>query len=198
MASWASLPRRPATSKPSPISTPLTAWMLITAWASRASSLRSQWTWLPRPTGTPSARTSTTPPSESPSFAAALISRIIASAAAGVEAAHRLTRRPRRGRRTSAVRPLDVAWPICTTWERTWTPSSASSSLATRPGRDAGRGLPGAGPLEDVTGVGEAVLLHPGEVGVARAAPGSAGTRSRPVPGPSRRATCRCGTTRCS
>ena len=36
-------------------------------------------------------------------------------------------------------------------------------------GGDAGRGLPGAGPLEHVAGVGEAVLLHPGEVGVAGA-----------------------------
>ena len=47
MASWASEPRRPATSVPSPISTALTAWMLMRAWASRASRRRSQCTWLP-------------------------------------------------------------------------------------------------------------------------------------------------------
>ena len=43
-----------AFSKAGPISTPLTAWMLITAWARRPSRRRSQCTWLPRPTGTPS------------------------------------------------------------------------------------------------------------------------------------------------
>src|SRR5262249_1541663 len=40
--------------------------------------------------------------------------------------------------------------------------------LGQRAGGDAGRGLAGAGPFEDVAGVGEAVLLHAGEVGVAR------------------------------
>ena len=53
IGSWASLPRRPATSKPSPISTPFTAWIDMRARASSASSLRSQCTWLPSPTGTP-------------------------------------------------------------------------------------------------------------------------------------------------
>ena len=42
-----------AASKPRPISTPLMAWMHISAWARRPSSLRSHWTWLPRPGGTP-------------------------------------------------------------------------------------------------------------------------------------------------
>src|SRR5262249_22436316 len=53
ISSWASLPRRPATSKPSPISTPFIAWMLMRACASRPSILRSQCTWLPSPGGTP-------------------------------------------------------------------------------------------------------------------------------------------------
>ena len=37
----------------SPISTALTAWIDVNAWARLASSLRSPCTWLPRPTGTP-------------------------------------------------------------------------------------------------------------------------------------------------
>ena len=46
-------------------------------------------------------------------------------------------------------------------------PSVLSSSLGDGAGRDAGRRLAGAGPFEHVAGVGEAVLLHPGEVGMA-------------------------------
>ena len=46
-------PGRRAASTPRPISTALIAWMLITARASRASSLRSHWAWLPRPIGQP-------------------------------------------------------------------------------------------------------------------------------------------------
>ncbi len=94
--------------------------------------MRSQWTWLPSPTGTPSASTSTTPPSESPSLAAALTSRIIASAAAGSKQrtgdSSTCARSPKVGRAAVAR-----AAPICTTWESTRTPSSASSSLATAP-----------------------------------------------------------------
>ena len=41
--------------------------------------------------------------------------------------------------------------------------------LGQRAGGDAGRGLPGAGPLEHVAGVVEAVLLHADEIGVTRA-----------------------------
>ena len=53
ISSCASEPRRRAVAKPSPISTPLIAWMLIIAPASLPSSLRSQCTWLPTPGGTP-------------------------------------------------------------------------------------------------------------------------------------------------
>ena len=76
-------PRRDALSKPSPTSTPLMAWMPISAPASRESSRRSQWTWLPSPGGSPYASTSTTPPRVSPSFCAASISATMAALAAG-------------------------------------------------------------------------------------------------------------------
>ncbi len=61
-----SLPRSFTTSKPSPISTPFTALMLISAWAISAS--RRSKTGSPRPGGTPSATTVTFAPMESPSF----------------------------------------------------------------------------------------------------------------------------------
>ena len=165
IGSWASLPRRPATSKPSPISTPLTAWMLITAAASRASSLRSQWTWLPSPTGTPSARISTTPPSESPSFAAALTSRIIASAAAGSK--------QRTGDSSTCARSAsDGRAPVARAAAHLHDVAEHADAelgeqqLGDGAGGDASGRLPGAGPLEHVAGIGEPVLLHPGEVGV--------------------------------
>src|SRR5882724_837351 len=53
ISSWACEPRRPAVASPSPISTPLMAWMLISAPARRPSSRRSQCTWLPSPGGSP-------------------------------------------------------------------------------------------------------------------------------------------------
>ena len=51
----------------------------------------------------------------------------------------------------------------------TCVPRWPSSCFASGPGRDPGGGLAGAGPLEHVAGVVEAVLLHPDEVGVAGA-----------------------------
>ena len=53
ISSCACEPRRRARSNPSPTSTPLIAWMPISAPASRASSRRSPCTWLPRPGGRP-------------------------------------------------------------------------------------------------------------------------------------------------
>jgi len=82
ISSWATEPRRVAVVKPSPTSTPLMAWMDISAPASRASSRRSQWVKLPRPGGSPKASTSTTPPSVSPAFLAASISATMARLAA--------------------------------------------------------------------------------------------------------------------
>ncbi len=133
MASWASLPRRPATSKPSPISTPFTAWMLMKAWARRPSSLRSQWTWLPRPTGTPWAITSITPPRESPALAAALISAMIAASASGsaqrTSEASTSRRWPGVGRRVGSAR----TGPIWITCEPMSTPRWDRRALATAP-----------------------------------------------------------------
>ena len=106
------------------------------------------------------------PPSESPSFAAALISAIIAASAAGVEAAH--LRRVDLGEigRCRAVVGLGDTAPSCTTCESTSMPSWRSSALASAR-RDTGRRLARRRPLEHVAGVGEAVLLHAGQIGVA-------------------------------
>ena len=65
-------------------------------------------------------------------------------------------------------------------------------------GGDARRRLTRRGPLEHVACVGEPVLLHAGEVGVARTHLGQRLPWSRQVPATSPRATCRCGTTRSS
>ena len=76
-------PGRRAASTPRPISTALIAWMLITARASRASSFRSHWAWLPRPIGQPVTTVSTTPPSVSPAALAASIAATIRGSASG-------------------------------------------------------------------------------------------------------------------
>ena len=75
IGSCTSEPGRRAAAKPMPISTPLTAGMDMSRPASRPSSLRSQLTWLPRPTTTPRATTSTSPPSVSPACFASSIRR---------------------------------------------------------------------------------------------------------------------------
>src|SRR5690606_20945186 len=53
ISSWAAEPRRVAVVKPSPISTPLMAWMPMIAPASCESSRRSQWVNEPSPGGRP-------------------------------------------------------------------------------------------------------------------------------------------------
>ena len=75
------LPRSATTSKPSPISTPFTALMLISAWAMSAS--RRSKTGSPSPAGTPLATTVTFAPMESPSFFSARISSSNASILSG-------------------------------------------------------------------------------------------------------------------
>ena len=83
ISSCTSDPLRRAASNPRPISTPFTAGIDITARASRPSSLRSHETCEPRPTGTPNATTSTTPPSVSPAALAASMRTIISCSALG-------------------------------------------------------------------------------------------------------------------
>jgi hypothetical protein len=72
-------PRRVAVSKPSPTSTPLMAWMPMSAPASRASRRRSQCTCEPRPGGSPVRNDLDHPPRVSPSFCAASTSATIAA-----------------------------------------------------------------------------------------------------------------------
>src|SRR5918996_3355617 len=62
ISSWASDPRRRASAKPSPSSTPLTAWIPISAAASRESSRFPFSAYEPSPGGTSSATISTMPP----------------------------------------------------------------------------------------------------------------------------------------
>ncbi len=83
ISSWASDPGVAASSNPSPTSTPLIAWMPISAPASRESSRRSQWTCEPRPGGRPWTTTSTTPPRVSPSWWAWSIVATICLAVSG-------------------------------------------------------------------------------------------------------------------
>ncbi|BAC18553.1 conserved hypothetical protein [Corynebacterium efficiens YS-314] len=81
ISSWASEPRRRASSKPSPISTPLMAWIPMRAAASWASRRSSPEIWEPNPMGSPSTMTSTMPPRVSPDFLAASISVIMEASA---------------------------------------------------------------------------------------------------------------------
>ena len=75
ISSCASEPRAPRKRDPSPISTALTAWMPISAPASRASRRSSRVAYEPSPGGTPVALTSTMPPSVSRSSRAASTAR---------------------------------------------------------------------------------------------------------------------------
>ena len=173
ISSWATLPRRRAVSKPSPISTPLIAWMPITAPASWLSSRLSPLVNEPSPTGNPWTTTSTMPPRVSPSFLAASISSIIEAFGVLVERPNgtgvdpgqigELRRRPvvglRRADGDHMRQHLDA--------ERL--PQKRPRDGA---GRDAGRRLAGAGTLQHRAGVVEAVLEHACVVGVARPRPG--------------------------
>ena len=111
ISSCACEPGVAASSKPSPTSTPLIAWMPISAPASRESSRRSQCTCEPRPGGSPWTTTSTTPPSVSPSLWAWSIAVDHRRGGVGVEAADRVVVEAghvvglghRAGRRTDAA-----------------------------------------------------------------------------------------------
>ncbi len=86
-----------------------------------------------------------------------------------VEAAHRRgVDRPQVGR----AGPDAVGRPLGTELDdvaQDRDPEVGEERLGQGPGRHPGCGLPGRGPLEHVAGVVEAVLLHAGQVGVARA-----------------------------
>ena len=173
ISSWAALPRRRAVSNPSPTSTPLIAWMPMSAPASRESSRSAPLTNEPRPTGRPSTITSTTPPRVSPSFFAASISAIIAASASLSYARTGLSSMASMSVALGAMPAGAAAVPMDTTCEITSTPSGLAQEL---PGNgadgDAGRGLAGAGAFEHVAGVVEAVLEHAGVIGVTRAGAG--------------------------
>ena len=79
ISSCASEPRSPASAKPSPISTPFTAWIPISAAASRASSRSSSPRVRAEPRRNAGARTSTRPPSVSRSLRASSTRRGIRS-----------------------------------------------------------------------------------------------------------------------
>ncbi len=174
ISSWASEPRTAASAKPSPTSTPLIAWMPMRAPASRESSRRSQWTWLPRPGGRPKASTSTTPPRVSPSRCAAAISASMAAPDAGSRQRTGLSSMAGRSdavgtgasvRHGGGADAHDVA-------EDLDAGQLAQEGPRHRGQRHAGGRLAGAGTLQDRPRIGEAVLLHADEVGVARAVAG--------------------------
>ena len=83
ITSWTSDPSSRVCANPSPISTPFTLWMLMIAPASAPSRRRSQWTWLPRPMGSPWATTSKTPPTVLPIERASSIRATIRASASG-------------------------------------------------------------------------------------------------------------------
>ena len=89
----------------------------------------------------------------------------------------------RRARRPDA----DRAEPIWITCEMIVDAEVAEQLLRHRAGRHARRGLAGAGPLEHIAGVGEAVLLHPGEIGVSGPDLGERRLGRAPAPATSRR-----------
>ena len=168
ISSCASEPGVSASSKPSPTSTPLIAWMPISAPASRASRRRSQCTCEPRPGGRPWTTTSTTPPRVSPSLWAWSMRGDHRGAGLGVEAADLV-----------GVEPLDVVGSGHEAGGRL--DAAERDDVGDDPGadglleevgrhpaeRDAGRGLAGGRALEDRAGLVEVVLLHADEVGVA-------------------------------
>ena len=173
IASCATLPRPPATVMPSPISTAFIAWMLISACASSPSMRRSQCTCEPRPGGTPKPSTSTHAAERVAGLRRFLDLADHLGLGVGIEAAHLRRCRPTSRSSGPGRRSGDAAAaPSCTTWLSTEMPRWREQRLGERAGRDPRRGLARARALEHVAGVGEAVLLHAREVGVARAGAG--------------------------
>ena len=118
-------------SNPSPSSTPLTMGMLMTAPASAASRRRSQWTWLPRPIGTPVAIASKTPPAVSPAARASSMRAIIRSSAAASGQRSGLASVSSRDRVAAAGSSATPATSAVN--DQTSMPSWASSARATAP-----------------------------------------------------------------
>ena len=168
ISSWASLPRRPATSKPSPISTPFIAWMLMSACARRPSILRSQCTCEPE-----AGRHAVAEHLDDAAERVADLGRGLdlgdhRRLGGGVEAAHRrLVDRVEVGRGRAGGRASARAAAHLDHVAEHLGAELGEQQLGQRAGGDAGRGLAGAGALEHVAGVVEAVLLHADEVGVA-------------------------------
>ena len=168
IGSWASLPRRPATSKPSPISTPFTAWMLMSARASSGVELA-----VPVDVAAEPDRHAVGEHLDDAAERVAVLGRRLdlgdhrrrpppGRSSAPRDSSTR-SRSPGRGRSAAFDRTAPESG---RRGRRSRSPSVAEQQLGQRAGGDPGRGLPGRGPLEDVAGVGEAVLLHAGQVGV--------------------------------
>jgi len=139
ISSCAADPRSAASANPSPISTPFTAWIPISANASRASSRSSFVAYEPSPGGTPVARTSTMPPTVSRSARAsstrackpasstaapATEMPIVASSAFATEPAATCTAVCRAEARSSASRTS--SWPYLSTPARSACPGRGS------------------------------------------------------------------------
>ena len=174
-----------ASSKPSPTSTPLIAWMPISAPASRASSRRSQCTCEPRP-GRQPVHDDLDDAAEGVAVLVGLVDLgDHRRAGVRVEAAHRVgveRARRRRAPGTDAVRaprpsPMrdDVA-------RRPRAPTACSrNAAATAPSATRAAVSRARGPLQDRPGLVEVVLLHADQVGVPGPRAGSA-ARCGPAP----------------
>ncbi len=141
----------------------------MSAWASNPSILRSQWTWLPKAYGHAVGDHLGHTPEGVPVPGGRLDRLDHLGLGIRVEAADRgqvdrlEVPRPGPPPRLGQRRPhLDhVANDLHAQF--------AEQQLAHRAGGHPGRRLPGAGPLQHVTRLGQGVLLHPGQVGVAGA-----------------------------
>ena len=131
MTSWTCDPKRRVCSNPSPISTPLTMLMLITAAASAASRRRSQWTYDPSPIGAPWTTTSNTPPTVSPFERASSILSIIAASATGSGQRSGEASASSRGR--VALAGSSATPPTSAVYDQTSMPSSRRNARATPP-----------------------------------------------------------------
>ena len=182
ISSCASEPGVAASAKPSPTSTPLIAWMPMSAPASRESSRRSQCTCEPSPGGRPCTTTSTTPPRVSPSSWAWSIRSTICLPVSGSRqrTGSSSSRATSSGSRPEAVGGADAA-----ELDHVGDDPGADRLLQ-EVGRDPAqrdprRRLAGRGALEDRAGLVEGVLLHARQVGVAGPGPGQGRVARRPL-----------------